>query len=53
VYGGTGSPYETVVGGLAIITGKSELHVLGYDVYGGNDNGTMCLNTKTGQRMKA
>jgi hypothetical protein len=53
VYGGTGSPYETVVGGLAIITGKSELHVLGYDVYSGNDNGTMCLNTKTGQRMKA
>jgi SdrD B-like domain/Secretion system C-terminal sorting domain len=53
VYTGNYSPYETIIGGLAILPGKNELHILGYDVYGGNDNGTMCMDTKTGQRMKA
>jgi SdrD B-like domain/Secretion system C-terminal sorting domain len=53
VFHAGGTPYEIAVGGLALLPGKNELHVLGYDVYGGNDNGTFCLNNKTGHRMKA
>ncbi len=53
VYHAGGSPYEIAVGGLALLPGKNELHVLGYDVYGGNDNGTFCLNNKTGHRTRA
>jgi SdrD B-like domain/Secretion system C-terminal sorting domain len=53
VYHAGGAPYEIAVGGLALLPGKNELHVLGYDVIGGNDNGTFCLNNKTGHRMKA
>lgn len=52
-YFGSWSPYDVVIGGMASIPGKDELHILAFDVYGGNDNGSICMSNKSGDRKKA
>jgi hypothetical protein len=52
-YFGYWSPYDVIIGGVANVPGKDEVHALAFDVYGGNDNGTICLSNTTGARKKA
>ncbi len=52
-YFGSWSPYDVAIGGLAAVPGKDEVQVIGFDVVSGNDNGAICLDTKSGVRKSA